>query len=156
MVDRNFQPLGKCIYYRCTYTVKTSGYLVPSTAKLSSCMKDGEYNFHGRNPRFVVDSHRDTPSVIYDGNGIIFLNFDIDYITKSRKCLIHCIIYDLVDQMVKSADGCTSDVHTRSFSDRFQTFQYLDLICSVFCTHPYPPKFLFKNQFSLRSPGTPC
>ena len=51
---------------------------------------------------------------------------------------------------------CTSDVHTRSFSDRFQTFQYLDLICSVFCTHPYPPKFLFKNQFSLRSPGTPC
>ena len=63
---------------------------------------------------------------------------------------------NFIDQMMKSADRCTSDVHTGSFSDRFQTFQYLDLICSVFCTHPYPPKFLFKNQFFLRSPEILC
>lgn len=31
-----------------------------------------------------------------------------------------------------------------------------ELICSVFCTHPYPPKFLFKNQFFLRSPEILC
>ena len=39
-VDGNFQPLRKCIYYRCTYTMKTTGHFVSATTKLSSRMQN--------------------------------------------------------------------------------------------------------------------
>ena len=42
--------------------------------------------------------------------------------------------------------GCTSDIHTRSFTNSFQTLQNLDLICAVLCifsAHLFPPVILY-------------
>ena len=81
--DRNFQPLRQCIYYRGTYTVKSTRYLVSSTAKFTTRMKNGKYNFYCRYSCFVIDSYRNTSSVINYGNGIIRIDRYLDFSTKS-------------------------------------------------------------------------
>ena len=81
--DRNFQPFRQCIYNRGTYTVKSTGYLVSSTAKFTTCMKDGKYNFYCRYSCFVIDSYRNTSSVINYCNGIIRIDSYLDFGTKS-------------------------------------------------------------------------
>src|SRR5699024_8545221 len=68
MINLYFQPGRKSIYYRSSHAVKAAGYLVAPASELSSCMKDRKYYLYGRNSGFVVDSHRDTSSVIYNCN----------------------------------------------------------------------------------------
>ena len=81
--DRNFQPFRQCIYNRGTYTVKSTRYLVSSTAKFTTRMKNGKYNFYCRYSCFVIDSYRNTSSVINYGNGIIRIDRYLDFSTKS-------------------------------------------------------------------------
>ena len=81
--DRNLQPLRQCIYNRCTYTMKSTGYFVSSTAKFTTRMKNGKYNFYCRYSCFVIDSYRNTSSVINYGNGIIRIDRYLDFSTKS-------------------------------------------------------------------------
>ena len=138
----NFQPVRKGVYYGSTYTVQSAGYFVPSTAKFSTCMQNGKYNLYRRFSGFVVDVYRDSTAVIGNGNGIAFVDRYIYLRAKSCKRLIHCIIHNLVYKMVKSAGRSTSDIHTRSFSYCFETFQNLNLISTVFCTHSCPPTVL--------------
>ena len=48
VTDFNFQPDRKRIYNRCTYSMKSSGYLVSSTTEFSSGMKHRKYDFNCR------------------------------------------------------------------------------------------------------------
>ena len=112
--------------------METSGYLVSPATELSARMKDGKYHFYSGNAGFMVDTDRNTTSVIYNRNGIILINCNIDGITIAGKSFIHRIVYDFVDQMVESPAGCSTNIHTRSFADRFQTFQYLYLVRAIF------------------------
>ena len=74
MIDPYFKPCGKCIYYRRTYSVKTTGYLVPSASKFTAGMKNGKYYFYSRNPCFMIDSYRNTTSVIYNCDRVVRIN----------------------------------------------------------------------------------
>ena len=66
--------------------------------------------------------------------------------TISSQRLINRIIYYLIDQMMKSSYRCTSNIHTRSFTNSFQSFQNLDLVRAVLCilsAHLLPPVILY-------------
>ena len=125
--------------------MKSAGHLVSSATKLTTCMQHSKYYFKCRLSGFVIHSNRNTTSVIFNGNGIVLFNCYFDILTITGKCLIHGIIHNLINQMMKSSCGCTSDVHTRSLSYRFKSLQNLDLIRSIFLivlqffTHEFPP-----------------
>ena len=133
--DTNLQPFGKSIDYGSSYAVQTSGHLVSSTAELSACMKHGKDHLHRRNAGLVIDSHRNAASIVSNCNRIILLNRHVNIFAEACQGLIHGIVYNLINQMMKSTGGGASNVHTRSLPDCFQSFQNLDLICSVFCAH---------------------
>ena len=141
LMDDNFKPLRQCIYYGCTYTMKSSGYLVSSASELTAGMKDRKYYLYRRKSRFVVDTHRNSSSIVHNKNRIVLFNADINLGTISGQSLIDRIVYDLIDKMMKSADRCTSNVHSGSFSYCFQSFQNLNLVGSIFviyfCFHAY-------------------
>ena len=80
----------------------------------------------------MVDTDRNTSSVINNGNGIIRINRNLNRITKARKRFIHRIIYNFINQMVQTSAGGSSDIHTGTFSDRFQSLQNLNLVGAVF------------------------
>ena len=48
LINFYLKPVGKCIYNRSTYTMKSTGNLVSSTAEFSTGMQDRKYNFHSR------------------------------------------------------------------------------------------------------------
>ena len=89
MIDLHFQPFGEGIYNRCTYTVETAGYFVSSAAEFSAGMKHSKYDFHCRKSCLMVDSHRNTSSVVAYGNRTVLVDINLYFITVSRQCLIH-------------------------------------------------------------------
>ena len=105
MIDPYFKPCGKCIYYRRTYSVKTTGYLVPSASKFTAGMKNGKYYFYSRNPCFMIDSYRNTTSVIYNCDRVVRINNYLNLCTKSCQCFINRVIYNLINQMMKPSAG---------------------------------------------------
>ena len=132
LADLYLQPVGEGIYHRCSYTVQTAGYLVSSTAELTTGMKDRKYNFYCRDSCLVIDTYGNSSSIIYNSDGIVLIDGYVNGITESCQCLIYRIVYDLIYQMMQSSAGCGTNVHSRTLSYSLQTFQYLNLIRTVF------------------------
>ena len=120
-INLNIQPLRKRIHYAGSYTVKTAGNLITGSSELSSCMKDGENNFQGGLSRLFLYIYRNSSSIISYGNGVILMNFNSNGITKSGQSLVYGVIHDFINQMMQTANGSTSDIHSRSFPNRFQS-----------------------------------
>ena len=151
-VDGNLQPFGKCIYNRCTNTVKTTGNLISSTAELTACVKNGKYNLNCRNTSLMIDTNRNTTTIICNCNGIIRIDIYMDLRTKTSQCFIDCVIHDLIYEMMKSTAGGTSDIHSRPLTYGFQSFQDLDLIRAVFCilcAHVIPPVLVVRTCLKI-------
>ena len=129
--------------------MQTTGYLISAAAKLSACMKNSEYNFNGRLISFMIDTNRNTTSIINNSDRIILLDRYIDLCTISSQCFVYGIIHNLIYEMMKTTDRSTAYIHTGSFSNCFQSLQNLDLICSIFivhfCSHIFP---LFYKNFT--------
>ena len=129
--------------------MKTTGNLISSTAELTACVKNGKYNLNCRNTSLMIDTNRNTTSIINDSDRIILLDRYIDLCTISSQCFVYGIIHYLIYEMMKTTDRGTAYIHTGSFSNCFQSLQNLDLICSIFivhfCSHIFP---LFYKNFT--------
>ena len=76
IADLYFKPVGQRIYNRRTNTMKTTGYLVSSTTEFTARMQNGKYNFNRRNTCFMIDTNRNTTSVINDCYGCLLYTSD--------------------------------------------------------------------------------
>ena len=130
--------LRKSIYNRRTYTVKTAAGLICVIVKFSACMKGGKYH-SGCRHSFFMHFHRNTTSVIPNGTGAVFFQADGDLGTETSQMLVHCIVHDLIDQVVQPLRPNSSNIHTRPFPDCLQSFQDGYTVCIV----------LFLCHFSL-------
>ena len=88
--------------------MKTTGYLVSSTAEFTAGMQNGKYNLYCRDARFVVDTYGNASTVIDNGNGVVFVDKYLNFRTKTGQCFINGVIYDLIDQMMKTSGRSTS------------------------------------------------
>ena len=118
----NLHVSGKCIYDRCTYPVKSSGYFISSAAEFTSGMQNGMNYLYCRYAQLRMFVYRHTSSVIFYSDGIIFVYRYMDRAAKSSKSFVDTVVYHFIHQMVKTPGTCTSDVHTGSFSYSFKTF----------------------------------
>ena len=121
-LDSYSQLCGKGIYHRGTYAVQTTAGLVGGIIEFTAGMKSREYQAL-RTDSFFVHSHGNTTSVIFHGCGAVGFQCHLYRITISGQMLVHRVINDLVDQMIQSLGGDAADIHSGSFSYRFQTFQ---------------------------------
>ena len=103
-----------------------------STAKFTAGMQNRKYDFYCGNTCLVIDTYRNSSSVIDNSDRIIFVDRYINGIAESCQCFIYRIINDLIHQMMQSSAGCGTNIHSRTLSYSFQTFQYLNLIRAVF------------------------
>ena len=136
--DADIQIRRKCIDNRRTHTMKSSTGLVCGIVKLTACMQRRKHQSLRRHS-LLMHVYRDSSSVICHCSGTILLQCHMDLTAVSGKMLIHCIVYDLIDQMIQSLTGRTSNIHTRSFPDCLQPFQNRDtasIIGLLFC-HGY-------------------
>ncbi len=115
----NFKPFGKSIYNRRSNTMKTSGYLISSTTKFSTCMKHSKYNFNCRLMYFRMNINGYSTTIIYYSYRIVLMNSNIYVFTVSSNSFINRIIYNFINKMMKSSWTCTSNIHAWSFSNCF-------------------------------------
>ena len=137
LTDFDLKPVRKRIYNGCAYAMETAGNLVSAAAEFTAGVQDRENNLYCRNARFVVDSNRNASSVIDNRDRVIFVDRYFNVVTEACQCLVHRIIYNLVNQVMQTSGRGGTDIHARPFADRFQTLQNLNLICSVFNAHLY-------------------
>ena len=72
--------------------------------------------------------YRNTTTVIYHGNRIIFIDNNIDMIGISGKRFVNRVIYYLIHQMMQPFYPNISNIHSRAFPYGFKTFQHLNTI----------------------------
>ena len=75
-----------------------------------------------------MHAYRNSPAVICHGAGTILLQIHFDLAAEACQMLIHGVVHDLVDQMVQSFGRNTSDVHTGTFPNCFQSLQDRDTV----------------------------
>ena len=130
--NRNIQKTGQCIHNTGSHTVQSAGNLIAGSAELSAGMEYGKYNFKCRLSGFLLDIYRNSSTVILYGNGIVLMNGYGNIVAKTGQSLIYGIIHYLINKVMQAANRSTADIHSGTFSYRFQTLQYLNLIRTVF------------------------
>lgn len=75
----------------------------PPRGEVFDRMQNGKYNFNRRNTCFMIDTNRNTTSVINDCYGIIRIDRNINRITISSQCFIYGIVNNLIYQMVQAS-----------------------------------------------------
>ena len=123
----DFNPRGKRVYNRCTNAVQTSGIFIAVTAKFAARVQNGIDHLKRGNAHFGVNTTRNTATVILHGYAVIRVKRDLYALTAAGQCLVDGVIDNFIHQMVKTARRGRPDIHTRSLSDGFKSFQYLNL-----------------------------
>ena len=54
----------------------------------------------------LMHFHRDAPSVVDDGDGIVHMNHHIDLVAITGQCLIDAVVHYFIDKMMQSLDWC--------------------------------------------------
>ena len=104
--------------------------LVRIVVKFSSCVQCRKYNA-GSRYSLCMHADRNTTSVIFHRTGAICLKGHPYFITGTCQMLIHGIVDNLINQVVESFGRCTSDIHSRTFPDRFKPLQYRYTACII-------------------------
>ena len=97
-------------------------YLVGATVELSARMEHRVNNSLCRLLFCRMHIHRNSSSVIRNCCRSVFINRDGNIITIACKMLVNRVIDYFLNQMIKTASACISDIHTRTQSDRFKSF----------------------------------
>ena len=136
----NIQIRRERIYNRRTYPMKSSTGFIDLIIKLSAGMKCGKHKALCRHPLFM-HSHRNTTSIVIYRCRTVFFQKDLYPVTGTCQMFIHRIIYDLINQVVQSLSGYTSNIHSRSLTDCFQPFKNRNTASIISC--------LFCHNFQL-------
>lgn len=131
IIYSKLKPFRKCIYNRRTYAVQTAGNLISASAELTACMKYRIYDSSRTYLFLRMNACRYTTSVIGYFNNISGQYLNVYFGTIACKGFVYGIVHYLVYKVMQTAFTCRADIHTRSFSYRFKTFKYLNIICTV-------------------------
>ena len=111
--------------------MKSSRNFVRILVKLSSGTDLGHDHLKGRDPLFFMDPYRDSSSVIFCGNRIIFIYDNTNGITVACKGFINRVVYDFIDQMVQSSDAHITDIHGGTHTYVLHSFEGLNTVCRI-------------------------
>ena len=70
---------------------------------------------------------RNSTTVVGNGNRPIVIDDNIQFIAVAFHGLINGVIHNLIDQVMKSALSCISNIHCWTFADGLQSFENLNI-----------------------------
>ena len=94
------------------------GVLVEFSSRTNLCH---DY-FKGRDPFLFMHAHGNTATIVFSGNGIVFVNDDLDQIAMTGQGLIDGVINNFVDQVMQSSNTDISDVHGGTHAHMLHSF----------------------------------
>ena len=90
-------------------------------------MKDGQNDFDRRDLLFRMLVHGNAATVVNDGDGVVFMDGDVDGCAVTGKRFVDRVVDDLVHQVMQTARAGRADVHARTLADRLQALEDLDV-----------------------------
>ena len=127
-------PFGQGIDNTGPHPVKASGELVSVSAELTPGVKDGKDHGDSGKAGLVLNAHRDPAAIVSDPDNIPGEDLHLHMGAVPRHDLVNGIVYNFVNQMMKSLGTGRTDIHTGPFSNSLQAFQHLNFIFIIlFC-----------------------
>ena len=120
-MDHELQLLRQGIHHRDTDTVETAGNLVRVVVELTPGVEDRHDHFRRRTSLFRVHAHRNAAPIVGHRHGLVRVDGNGDFLAESRQSFVDRVVDDLENHVVKSGAVIrVTDVHTRTFTDRFE------------------------------------
>ncbi len=126
-LDFDRQPLGQRIHGGNTDPVQSGSDFVALTAEFAAGVEDRHDHLQCGESRTGMNIYRDASPVVFHSHAVVLVNDNADTRTGTSQCFVDAVIYNLVYQVMKSADVSAADVHSGTPPDRFQPFQDLDV-----------------------------
>jgi hypothetical protein len=122
---------GESVDDRATDTVKSTGHGVTAAAELSPGVENSEDNLNRRLTLCGVNIDGNSSTIVNDTNSAVLQNGYLDVVAIPCEGFINGVIDDLIDQVVQSAGTGRTDIHSGTFAYGFETFENLNLACTV-------------------------
>ena len=107
--------------------MQTTRNFIGVFVELASCMKHSHDHLERRFFLLGMNVRRDTSSIIFYRDRIIFINFNRNVTTIAGHRLIYGIVYHFPNQMMQSFYSHITDIHGRSLPYCFKSFKYLNI-----------------------------
>src|SRR5690606_3088058 len=114
-----------------TYAVETTRHLIRIFIEFSASMQYGHDQLQRRLIFLFIDTCWNPPAIVCYGDGIIFMDNDLDIVAETSHGFVNGVIHHLVYQVVQSFDTGVTDIHRRPLTNGLQSFQYLNVICGI-------------------------
>src|ERR1700741_5217072 len=119
-LDFEFEPIGKSVDDRDADTVEAAGHLVGIAVELSAGMENGHDDFSGRALFRGVHFDGNAATVVHNGDGIISVDRDADFVGKAGHGFVNGIVDHFPDQMVQTHFARGADVHGGTQANGFE------------------------------------
>src|SRR5574344_1280950 len=109
--------------------MQTAGNLVVLFVEFTTGMKPGQNKLKGAYVFSRMHADRNTTSVINNTANVTFFERNSNSVAVAGHCFINTVINNLIYKVMKSVWTRRTDIHTRTFTNCFQSFQYLNCTC---------------------------
>ncbi len=112
--------------------MQSARHLVATAAELATGVQHGDGHLGGRHARvFRVWVGGNATAVVDHLTATTGQECDLDVIAEPCHRLIDRVVDHLVHQVMQPAGAGGTDIHSRTFSNRFQALQHLNLLGAV-------------------------
>src|SRR5215469_6979481 len=101
--------------------------LVCALSEFSACMQIRQYKLDRRHLPFRMNIHRNTATVVADGDRSVDMDNRFDPCAESCEMFVDRIIENFVNEMMQPAFVRITDEHARPLPNGFESFQLINL-----------------------------
>ena len=123
----------ECIHAAYTHTMQTTADLVRAFIELTAGMKHGHNDLKSRLMKFLMLINRNATTVIFNGNGAVFIERNLNICAVTCHGFVDRVIHCLVDKMMKSLLTDVANVHGRTLTNSLKPFKDLDIRGRIIC-----------------------
>ena len=116
---------------RRSHAVQTARVRVVVVAELAACVKLGENDFHAAHFHRGVNVYRYASAVVLHADRAVGVHGYADSVAVTVRHLVHAVVDDFPQNMVKSSRSRRADIHARAHSDRVKPLEDLYILCVV-------------------------
>ncbi len=125
------QIFGKGVGDRGSDAMETRRGLIGFIGEFSARVELRVDQFDRRLPGRLMDVDRDAAPLVFDGDGSVFVEGDVNMVPIAIGGLIDAVVDDLPNQMVQAGGVGRADVHARPFPHAFQLRKDLDVLRGI-------------------------
>lgn len=126
-----FQIAAKGVHATHTYPVQTTGNLIGVFVEFTTCVQHGHNHLQGRSFLLGVHGSGDTPAIVLNGDGIVFVNGNFNILAIAGEGFIDRVVDHLINQVVEAFTPISPIYMAGRFRTASSPLQYLDTIRTI-------------------------